>query len=68
MKRSGEYRKIAYAIPYTDDGACRWILYPRDGSGINTLNVFPRPVYSTCNEALKGAKSAIDALIDGKRH
>jgi len=66
MSRTGEHRGITYVIPNSDDGTWRWVVYPREIKGFGAINVFPRPVYATSDEAVEAAKRAIDAILDGK--
>jgi hypothetical protein len=64
MSSTSEYRGISYAIPRTDDGAWRWVIYPRrDVKRLAAVNAPPRPVYGTYIEAVAAAKRAIDALL-----
>lgn len=66
MSGASEYRGITYAVPRTDDGAWRWIIYPKkDVKGLAELNTRPRLVYATHDNAVEAAKLVIDAVLDG---
>jgi hypothetical protein len=61
-----EHRGVTYAVPNTDDGRWRWVVYPnRDAEQLARLNAAPRPVYTTRDDAEKAAKIVIDKLLDG---
>ena len=47
-------------IPHNDDGVWRWIIHPQDGNGLDKLDVFLRPVYPTCDQAIEAVKHVID--------
>jgi hypothetical protein len=62
-----EHRGVTYAVPNTDDGAWRWVIYP--GGNIPKLaemNAMPRPIYATRDNAVEAAKIAIDHALEGR--
>jgi hypothetical protein len=62
-----EHRGINYAVPNTDDGAWRWVIYPGGNvSKLVEMNAMPRPVYATRDDAVKAAKIAIDHALDNR--
>ena len=64
MSGASEYKSITYAVPNTDDGKWRWIIYPTDGRNrLATLNTQPRAVYATRADAVKAVKLVIDAEL-----
>jgi hypothetical protein len=61
MSGSNEYRGIPYAVPNTDDGQWRWVIYAvPGGKNLVALNEKPRPVYPTRDEAVQAVKRVID--------
>ena len=66
MTAANEYRGIAYSIANNDDGVWRWIVYPNKSRRLEIRTVVPRPTYATREAAVLAAKTAIDALLDGK--
>jgi hypothetical protein len=66
MTAASEYRGIAYSVANNDDGVWRWIVYPNKSRRIDVKTVAPRPTYETREAAVLAAKTAIDALLDGK--
>ena len=67
MSEPSEYRGITYAVPRTDDGQWRWVLYPNRGfDGLSQINAPPRQVYATHDDAVKAAKLAIDRVLGSK--
>ena len=64
MSGTSEYKGITYAVPNTDDGEWRWVIYATDGrSRLAALNAQPRAVYATRDDAVKGVKLVIDAEL-----
>jgi hypothetical protein len=57
---TSEYKGITYAVPNTDDGKWRWVIY---GSRLAALNAQPRAVYATRDDAVKGVKLVIDTEL-----
>ena len=67
MSEASEYRGITYAVPNNDDGAWRWVIYPKKKiKGLAEQNTCPRPAYATRDAANRAAKLAIDAVLDRK--
>ena len=62
----GEYRGVNYSIPDSDDGSWRWVVYAHERRELAALNVFPRPVYGTRDQAIKAAQRVIDNFLAGK--
>ena len=61
MNLTGEYKGIPYAVPNTDDGNWRWIIYAIVGQkSLVGLNMQPRPTYSTRETAVQAVKCVID--------
>ena len=64
MSGASEYRGITYAVPRTDDGAWRWVIYPKkDVKGLAQLNALPRQVYVSHDDAVKAANLAISSKL-----
>jgi hypothetical protein len=61
---TSEYKGITYAVPNTDDGEWRWVMYPTDGrNGLAALNAQPRAVYAARDGAVKAVKLVIDGEL-----
>ena len=63
MSGTSEYKGITYAVPNTDDGKWRWVIYAGSRKGLAALNAQPRAVYATRDDAVKGVKLVIDAEL-----
>ena len=64
MSGASEYRGITYAVPNTDDGKWRWVIYPAGGrKGLAALNAQPRAVYATRDDAIEAVKLVIDGEL-----
>ena len=64
MSGTSEYKGITYAVPNTDDGKWRWVIYPAAGrKGFVAVNDQPRAVYATRDDAVKAVKLVIDAEL-----
>jgi hypothetical protein len=61
MMMTSEYRGVPYAVPNTDDGNWRWVIYAVAGrKSLVSLNAQPRPVYPTRDAAVQAVKCVID--------
>jgi hypothetical protein len=64
MSEDTEYRGVSITIPRTDDGAWRWEAnYKRRGRYLPVPFTVPRPAYKTHDDAVAGAKQAIDDFL-----
>ena len=56
MNVAAEHRGVPYAVPNTDDGNWRWVIYAAVGrKSVVALNAQPRPIYPTRGEAVQAA-------------